>query len=426
MTARKHLPESHVLRLFDPSGATGESAAEPPETLHIGQCSDPSGHRIPNPVSHPPAAESTSPAQPAPAIGLADLFAEVAAEHQDAVRLVPEADRQLVRESLTLSEFHAEWMAPVRRKQMQSGQLSKGTWEKELQALRRYTDWDANPDRRPAKWPAGVAWTGLPIGYLTGPWLDRWIAALAASGLAQDTVESTWYQLRTVLNFAVKVKALDTAPKPAGIKQYYEADDDLFAEVWNLDEVAAIYRQLAGSPQLQTAFVVSVNAGPRPRDLFALRWGTHVRLDQERPEIWYTAVKTGKRHFAPLAPCTVAHLERLRKRLLVSDGQLVFPRLTSAKNRDPEKSKAARRRNAAIKAAIAEAGLEVPVKPWQQGRSTCNTRLNAVPPGGIGKLMLHGRDMSDVNSRSYDGAMDRIREAVLAIEQPAEFLALCG
>lgn len=366
-----------------------------------------------------------------PAVGQLDLlsyFERVRDEHQDRVKPLAWDEGESFARVHTLPQFYEHLMKPSRDELLQTGKLKRGTLEKELQALRYFGEWDLRES--PADWPADVAWPGLPLLYLTGPYLERWLAHLQRDrGLAVGSILPLWYQLRTVLNFAVKLQVLRKAPQPdlgRAIKGDEDVDeiDDLVPTTFTAAELEAVYRALDGEVEMQVAWVVGSNVGPRTVDLFGLEWDTNVRLDADFPHVFYRAVKTGKRHWVPLAEVTLKQLNRLRRRFLIPQG-LIFPNLTSARNKDPESSVRARARNARLKAVLRDLGLPADDKksdyfrPWQVLRSTCSSRLNN-HRSGAGRLVTHGKD-ADVNSQHYWDHRDLIVEACNTLPQPAAF-----
>lgn len=403
--------ESPQLRLFDRDSA--ENGVREP--------------RIVNPVLGPlrgPQADLVDSPPTAPTAEMLAAYGDVSAHYAPTKPRVNEFERQSV-QMLPLNAFYAAWMAAWRDREVSAGRCSPATREKELQALRRYDDWDRANDRQPASWPRGIAWTGLPIAYLTGPRIEDFLRDLS-SRLARATVKSTWNHLRTVLNFAVEIQAIDTAPAPRQVDfSEVDEDDDLFARTFSLDECGTIYERLDGNEQLQSAFVVAVSTGLRSVDLLGLRW-RNVRTsgDQaQRPQLRVKAQKTGKLQSIPLAGCVVAHVDRLRASLLtVADDAWVFDRLVSHNHQQPTKSRAARRSLAELKAAIEAAGVDVPDKPWQVCRATCNTRLEMHRPG-VGKWVL-GHSANDVNATSYTNPTEDIYEAINTLPQPPQFLRL--
>lgn len=384
------------------------AGTSPPQ---IAQSSQEGGskHRIRNPVL---LAEGGT---EAPLSDLADLYKAVADEHDDGWRPVSPTERERVRQTLSLGAFYGEFLAERRVRSAKAGELARGTLEKERQALRRWEDWDR--EQRPAEWPASTEWGGLPLGYVTGGYVQRWLQALRGT-LAAATVRSTWYQVRTVLNAAVRLGILDAAPRPhaSSLEDRDEDDADLYARVWSTAELEAIYGLLPAD--LQSAWVLACSIGARPVDLFALRWD-QVRLDEARPIVRFRARKTGKLHAVPLAPVAGAHLRRLLAGRLFAEGPL-FPGRQCSGQQSPERSWQARARNAETKAAIAAAGVQpVPGKPWQVCRATCNTRLENHRPG-VGQWVLG--HANGVNAQSYHDPSDLVWSAIETLPQPQAWL----
>lgn len=371
---------------------------------------------------------------------LAAIYAEVRDGHQTDQPAIAEADLATARATWPLALFYDRVLAPWRHRQLGRGSVAEGTLQKERQSLRCFDAWDQQ--QQPARWPAGNIWRGLPVGYLAGHYFERWAADRVAT-LAVDTVESRWCALRTVVNWAMRLGAMDAQKLPSLAPVFdrrreelalVDGDyDDFVATTYTLDQLEAVYRALAGELDLQAAWVLGSAAGPRTVDLFGLRWGQNIRLQADPPELFYRARKTGKVHWVPLAPCVVAHLRRLAR----SQGHLnpeepeglVFPRLTAGASKDPEKSRTARARNDRLKAALAAAGLPADAesdyhKPVQVLRATCNTRLNN-HRAGKGLLVTHGKE-ADVSSRHYWDERDALIEAVMTLPQPPAFLSLGG
>ena len=357
-----------------------------------------------------------------PPLAIEALYASVADAHRERRAVVPEAERHRVRRTSTLLSFWREFVLPIRRQDIARRATAPGTLEKETQAMTRFSRWELGA--KPDAWPQSVVWTGLPLEFLTGPYIERFLRDLLPQ-LARATVESTWTHLRTVLNMAVKMRAIDAAPKVdlTGIFSGRSADNvaDFCASAYTDSQLSALYSAFEGDLELQVALVVGANVGPRAEDLFGFHWRM-LTLEAAVPEVWYTAQKTGKRHWMPLAPCVVSHLRMLLDRNRCGAGP-VFPSLTSPGSKQPGKSRPARRRNRKIKEAMAAAGIPVTgdfSKPAQVLRSTCNTRLNNHRPGS-GLLALHGPD-ADVNSRHYWNVRPLLIDAVSTLPQPDAFI----
>lgn len=389
----------------------------------------------------PPAHRTTYPGRsdqdailPRSTPNLAAIYSTIRDEHkQDGPEPI---DPATVAAEWPLGRLYEESLSPWRRRQWERGEVARGTLEKERQSIRDFSEWDCH--QQPAHWPAGHIWRGLPCGFLAAHYFEQWAKDRLRAGLAAGTVRSRWCQIRTVLNCARRLGVVQIAPpnlagviateEQAAVDRGEIDEDDFVPTTYTDDQLSAVYQALSGRFDLQTAWVLGANCGPRSGDLFGLRWSINVKLHSEVPELFYKATKTGKRHWVPLAPCVVSHLRFLAKSQSHLDPSapegLVFPRLTSGNCRDPEKSRAARERNAILKAALDSVGLavqQVPdyAKPWQVLRATCNSRLNN-HRSGKGLLVTHGKDTS-VSSQHYWNERPALIEAVQSLVQPAVF-----
>ena len=370
------------------------------------------------------------------------IFREMQSQHQEDRPELSTADAELARTQWPLSVVYDRAIAEWRMRQLARGEIKPGTLEKERQSVRCFGAWDSH--QQPDNWPAGHIWTGLPVSYLGAHYIERWVEDRLREGMASGTMASRWCHLRTVINVAVRLRVIDATPKvdltPIHDSHAESAaddgeDDDDSPIVYTTNQLEEVYHALAGQIDLQAAWVLGANVGPRAGDLFGMRWHQKprsLRIDLDAPEVFYTAQKTGKKHWCPLAPCVVNHL----RRLIQSQGHLnpqrpeglVFPRLTSGNHKKPEKSAAARRRTDRIKDVLRSMGLKVDHKsddhfhPWQVLRRTATSRLNN-HRSGKGQLVTHGKD-ADVNSQSYWNERPAITEAVMSLPQPAAFRSL--
>lgn len=381
----------------------------------------------------------------------------LAAEHADDLApLSAEAARAAA--ELTLAEYHAQHFAPWRATRLAAGTISKSTVSKENGDLRRYAEWDTHADRKPADWPSSVPWRGLPLRYLTAAWIKRFLLA-KANGWAVATVNTCWTSLRTVLNHARDLGAIDKVPSIPRLKQavrtVVDEDDDPTVLIYSDAQLGAIYQAFADvvdnavrsrlivcrSPkavpataraileEIRMALVLGTNAGPRPADLFLLEFQRHVKLDRKPAELVFRAAKTGKLHRIPLAAVAVSHLDRLRKSqaTFTELDTPVFPNLINASAKNPTESTAYRRTTKLLRLALTAVGIDESAyqKPWHSVRKSCTTRFNAHGIAGglgsVGKLITHGKD-ADVASQSYDNPQPTIAKAVATIGWPAEFL----
>ena len=342
-------------------------------------------------------------------------WSKIAAAEQR-VTEIPEPDRRRYSEATTLRAFWADpqyGLSSARAQRVEEGGLAANSTAKDRQALNRWERYTP----RPAGWPSNAGWEGRPLAWITDQHVTDFVSAMRKD-LSSQTCRSTWSHLRVMLNHAVKVKAIETAPEP----QWSRGEDRLAKELYQDEQLSAIYDALTGQTDLQVAFVVSVNAGLRSVDLFSLRW-SNVLLRRERPGLEFTSRKTGKRQVVPLAPVTVQHLERWRRATgVLLDDCMVWPKLTDPDAADPERSRAARRRNLRIKRVLAQLGIHHP-KPWQVGRLTCNERLERHRPGSGQFVLGHA---STLNSVSYREPSGLIYEAVVSLPRPANWSQAIG
>jgi integrase len=314
---------------------------------------------------------------------------------------VPAHQREWIGNNLSLRQFYSDWMLADRQKRVESGALAAATLEKDLFCLSQWERFS-----RPKDWQDDKPWPGFPIGKVTGRYLDSVLNEMRQH-VSPGTVTSTWNHLRTILNFAARIRAIDKAPRPGRRKT-----DDREVSIFRDEQIVAAFGALAGEPDLQVAFVLAVNAGIRPVDLFCLRWRDFDLAT--RPTVTFRSRKTGKLQKIPLAPVTVAHIQRLPRE--GSDGML-FPGRSSPEAKFPERSKPSRNRRLITKRLFAKVGIHFE-KPSQVARATCNTRLNRVREGAGVFVLGHGLTL---NAKSYTEPSDLVREAVLAVEQPACF-----
>lgn len=334
---------------------------------------------------------------------------------------VPESERAGFAGSYTLRRLYEDPMyglAAVRLDRVRGKQLAANTRAKDLQALNRWERYSPLPPQ----WPVGRPWEGRPVGWVTDGHCTETLTAMHKGGLSWQTVRSTWNHLRIVFNRAVQIRVIERAPEPDWGKQ---AGETAAKDLYNDRQLVEIYVALAGQVDLQVAFVVTCNVGCRSVDLFGLRW-ENFSIGRERPVVEFVARKTGKRQVVPLAAVTVRQLERWRRASGVLGaagaggiGGLVWPELTDANAGDPERSRAARARNARFKSVLA--GLQpaiVHAKPWQVGRLTCNERLERHRPGSGQFVLGH---LNTLNSISYREPSGLVYEAVTTLPQPAEW-----
>ncbi|MBX3448231.1 MAG: tyrosine-type recombinase/integrase [Planctomycetaceae bacterium] len=316
--------------------------------------------------------------------------------------VVPEVSRAWIRDNLTLRAFYQDWMLQDRERRCAAKELSRGTISKDRQALSRWERYS-----RPEDWPEDKPWPGIPIGALTGRYVADVLTRMHAE-LGDSTARSTWGHLRTILNYAVQVRALDHAPKPER-----KRPEDRKVSVYRPEQIEAAFLALKDHVDLQVAFVLAINTGMRTVDLFSLKW-SNCDLVGTHPTVTFTARKTRKAQTIPLAPVTVRHVLRLPSK---GDSPWLFPGRSSPEAIDPERSRPARRRKELIAHRFAMAALTFE-KPFQVARATCNTRLERARQGAGLFVLGHGLSL---NAKSYHEPSDLIFEAVNAVEQPPCF-----
>ncbi len=326
-----------------------------------------------------------------------------------AATIVPESQREFLRLHSGLRRFYQDWVLPDLARRVGEKTFTKATLAKDNQALTR---WELYT--RPEHWSPERDWPGWPLQYITPRVLETFLVRLFAS-VPAGTARSTWSHLRQILNQAVKVRLIDAAPKPAHIPDGDDGPVQIYQESdLRGNQLQAAYHALRHEVDLQVAFVLAVNAGPRAGDLFLLRW-IDFNLSAANPWFTFVAQKTNKRQTIPLAPLTVKHLLRLTSR---ERDEFLFPRRSSPLSTDPEKSKPARARRSLMAERFLAAGLEAFDRPMQAARATCNTRMENHRTGSGQFLLGHALTL---NSRHYYEPSDMVFDAVQSVAQPECF-----
>lgn len=444
--------------------AGGETIPVAPQTTRLTMADIRPAHRINSPVRVASKSQDFSkPSQGVPVVGseasaVVGAMAPVDPRILELSKQVAAADVRLVvpvhqRELFASLPLRAWYECPLygpsvqRLKDIEAKKTASGTMAKDLSAIsvfERYT--------RPADWSG--EWPGISISAIGAEYLREWIRNALAAGKSKGYLDGLAGHLTWILRLAVEREVLVRAPKKPPVKQIATAvrstlfsDDDLTVIYETngqiLETLDRIHANLAGNYELQTAFVVACSCGLRPSDLFSLCWRDVNTIDGT-PAIFRVPQKT-KRHGTtvriPLAPCVSVRLAELRRRAeqnrcgtgpdetadsAAADfmaSERLFPSLVSSSAKDPEKSHAARRRNAELRKAAQAAGFIFPdrrSKPWQIARATCNERLER-HCAGIGEFVL-GHASGSVNAKSYRKRWSEAVTAVQTLPQPAGFL----
>lgn len=319
------------------------------------------------------------------------LQAEMLARQYADPVLTPEAAAR-VAETTTLAGYYKEIMRP-----RLVGQRAAKTLEHYVTALNQWETYAPKLDL--------PEWSGMPVKLITGRYVEAFFEA-ASEQLENSTIELAWKKVRAILNDAKRLKVIDKIPKP----KLLSVEDGAIV-TYSDDEIVRAYAALKDHLELQVAFVLAVNAGLRPIDLFRLHRDA-LDLGND-PSITFTAQKTGKLQRVPLAAVTVAQLRRLPR-----DTQYLFPSLGNPKAQAPESSAAATKRNELFKSLIASVGL-THERPWKVCRATCNTRLEACQKG-VGEFVL-GHCAKGVNAKHYNDRTQVVTDTINRVPQPACF-----
>lgn len=447
----KASPQS--LRLFEPAESLPESssrstlpAAPPLDSSQIltlisqlqrllpgtAEAAAPDLHRLSEPVLVSPVDAGGGPAE---SHTLASAATDAwAAWNESAIRaeryqpkLVPSELRGSYAARTSLPQFYRDCVA--QRWEVVRKGVKPGTHQKDRQALNRWM-WGT----RPAAWPEGLVWEGPSLAVIESAneiLIDEFVQRMelaspedAEKPLSPSTIATTWTPLRTILKHAVAMRAIARFPEPSGLP-----DKEVEARPYHETEVDRLWSFLAGQPLLRVALVLSVNCGLRPVDLFTLRRDALVQDSELRWTLKFKAIKTGKKHWLPLAELTVRALrfaEQLgdRGRLPGMSGEYFFPGLSDPTIAEPEDSYAARSRAKLTRVIWDAAGLQEVDRPWQSGRSTCATRV-ATRNREAAKFLI-GTNSRDVFTTHYAPARPDVWEAVLSVPQPACFVREFG
>ena len=318
---------------------------------------------------------------------LAPLDPEVAAaaaslSEQFSTRKITPEMRIWLRDNLTVRQLYVDWMLSEREAQCKAGTLSAGTLSKDRQTINRWEKYS-----RPINWPEGKPWPGVNVGAISNRLIEN-VFGRMRDELADTTVKGTRCHFATMIHAGQRLGLIDPMKIPGVHVGRIEP------RIYTDAEAIAAYTALSQMPDMQTAFVLSLAAGPRSVDLFGIRW-SDIRFS-DVPRLKFTAKKTGFLHVIPLAPVAVRHLDRLPR-----ESEFVFPRISNNLSKDPEKSEPARQRTDRFRTILfnigicdcEENGLQVGIeKPWQVGRKTAGTWIERVERGMSSVLLGHGSD----------------------------------
>lgn len=385
--------------------------------------------RMPDPRSTTPTVQTRIPAENSPAAGVDYSAAELAAwlefnQHlTDAkpVFCVP-ADRLQEFRAKPISNFYRDPdFGFLQHLQRTKPKRAAGSYTKDRSSISVFERFSPRPPGFP---PIGQHWPGPAIGALTDDYMTAWLANAIAADKSVGYMEGLFGHLRGILNHAVRTGVIEMSPCPI----WPDVDNDETGnQIWQRNgetietTIETVFNALP--VDLRDAFVLSVDVGARSADLFTLRWQS-IDLVESGPFVQYRARKTRKLQKVPLTP---AAAERLRKRkaesMLTAETDPVFPILGSVDSAQPEKTRAARQRNARVKQALSECGLNIlqskPVdRPWQVSRKTANERWCRVFPQAGEFVLGHA---SSVNSKHYREPTDLIWKAAAEIPTPECF-----
>jgi hypothetical protein len=353
-----------------------------------------------------------------------DLSAQVAAG--DVRLMVPESSVAAYAALPLRCWYFCDAFGPSaqRARDVAAKRTKPATAEKDLSALQVWEKYT-----RPADWQG--EWPGISIGSITAQYLQDFVKAALAGGLSAGYLGGLINHLSWILSIAKDRGVLQSVPRKPPVAQLAASlsiDSDDLTVIYELSGeillcLGAIAQRLSGQPELLQAFILACSCGLRPRDLFSLRWNNFSAVSGQ-PSLRITPEKT-KRHGKTIRiPIAASIWESLSEyRLSAADDALLFPGLVSADAVDPEKSRAARRRNSAIMQAAESAGFVFPDrrrKPWQIARATANERLERHRPG-VGEFVL-GHLSGSINARHYRQRWSEICAAVNSLPQPPEFL----
>ncbi|TWT49055.1 hypothetical protein KOR42_39710 [Thalassoglobus neptunius] len=316
-------------------------------------------------------------------------------------RHVPPEEREHYARTTSLRQFYTDCLDGKWEAIGKKGRC-KGTAAKDRQSLNRWERYS-----RPADWVGH--WPGPSLALIDsggGLLLERvFDAMLDSDRLSPNTVKSTRNHLMTIIRHAVEVKAISNIPRSEPIPTSSKT------RIYTREEVTRILEALENLPSLRAAFLISLNVGARPVDLFCLKKSDLTRDLKRRRLIEFESRKTGKLQGVPISDETWKVIQPFAES---GDSPYLFPDLGSPEALDPEKTSRARSRNQLLKLILRQVGItdisDTSGKPWQVARATCNERYESHAPG-VGPFIL-GHSLSGVNARSYRDPTEAVHSAV--------------
>jgi integrase len=285
------------------------------------------------------------------------------------------------------------------------------TWHNYRSAIRVWCEF-----MRPATLSEDMNWPGLNLETIERLTAEQWQELIdeMEDEFSAGYIGKLWTSLRFVLNVAKRINAIRFYVQPE-----LPALDDL-RRAYTPDEVERLWRHLKPHPLLRSAFVVSLNCGLRTNDLLGLPWSALQQDVNGRPVLDFRARKTGKHQRLPLAPITVAAIERCRS--VTGQTPWMFWGLTNPAAKFPERTAFALARRALQREIWAAAEIrdlkrpaETICKPWQVGRATCATRYETYHLG-VGAFVL-AHSLQGVTARNYTEPTQLVWDAVLNVPQ---------
>ena len=323
-----------------------------------------------------------------------------------AAKSVPADEQAAYALATTLPQFYADCMGPSPRWDRMGRKTRKSTTaEKDRLALKHWVR-----ATRPEDWPAEQEWGGPSLDFISRAGVD-WLSEIlerfvSVCGLSRRSVNGLASALRTIVNHAVRVRAIPRVQKMPRIKEGRR-----LAKIYSPEQIEQIVTSLLIATTLlgpteydhsiAVAFLLACRMGARAKDLFALKRDDFSRDVRGRIVVNLQAVKNEeyehKEQSIPIAPTTWAMIDRN-----CPPTGLLFANLTSK-----------HQRTARLKSVLTPLGIRY-LCPWHACRATCNETLESLKPG-VGPFVL-GHARSGVNARSYRHPTEDVFRTIYAVE----------